>query len=95
MNCHNATAHPNGPGTPGNDFLWSLAINAYAPPPPKQANAKLKAKPQARLAPSSAAAIKSLVALQHQAIAENKAALKKLQAAPKPKTKTPEKPKDK
>ncbi len=95
MNCHNATAHPNGPGSTGNDFLWSLAINAYAPPPPKLAHAKLKATPKSGMAPSSVAAFKALASLQHQAIAENKAALKKAQTAPKSKTKTTEKPKDK
>ena len=83
MNCHNATAHPGGPGTPGNDFLWSLAINAYAPP---------SAKPRARLAagrpgehPSTIAALKKLLALQQSAVAANKAQLKKSTTKPSPK----------
>ena len=32
MNCHNQTAHipdANDGTSPGNDFLWSLAVNAY------------------------------------------------------------------
>lgn len=71
MNCHNATAHPNGGSTPGNDFLWSLAINAYAAPSALEA---ALAKP--RLHPSSLAALKTLSALQSGAIAKNKALLK-------------------
>jgi hypothetical protein len=64
MNCHNLTAHPNGDSTPGNDFLWSLAVNAYpdvtvAGPAPAGA---LAAK-QRRFNPSSAAAFESLNAL--------------------------------
>jgi hypothetical protein len=89
MNCHNATAHPNGDSKPGNDFLWSLAINAYAPP--AQLGATLAAR-QARLAPSTVAAFKSLEALQRTAITNNKAFLKAHPAA-KPKAKTA--PKDK
>ena len=51
MSCHNFTAHPNGPGSPGNDFLWSLAINAYAPPAPAGLTAAAKARSRfARLA---------------------------------------------
>jgi hypothetical protein len=77
MNCHNFTAHPKGKST-GDDFLWSLAINAYAPPPPP--SVKITSVGQG-LAPSTVAAFKSLVALQKSAIQTNKAALAKQQAA--------------
>jgi hypothetical protein len=65
MLCHNATAHPNGDSTPGNDFLWSLAVNAYPLPAPPSAGA-LAAK-QRPLDPSSAAAFESLNALLRSA----------------------------
>jgi len=89
MNCHNSTAHPNGGSTPGNDFLWSLAINAYAPP--AAPGATLAAR-RSRLAPSTLAAIKSLESLQRTAIRNNKAYLKahpatKSKAKPAPKNK--------
>jgi hypothetical protein len=75
MNCHNATAHitnsqcgSNCGNVPGNDFLWSLAVNAYPDatvtgPPPVEA---LAAK-QRRFNPSSAAAFESLNALLRSA----------------------------
>jgi len=93
MSCHNSTAHPNGPGSPGNDFLWSLAINAYAPPAPAGLTAAAKAR--ARFAPSSVAAFKGLAALQHGAITQNKVLLKKAKPAAKPKAKAPAKSTDK
>jgi hypothetical protein len=93
MNCHNATAHPNGPKSPGNDFLWSLAVNAYAPPSPTGLTAAAKAR--SRVAPSSLAAFNALAALQKSAIAQNKARLKMTKPAAKPKTKGPAKPTDK
>ena len=93
MSCHNFTAHPNGSGSPGNDFLWSLAINAYAPPAPAGLTAAARAR--SRFAPSSVAAFKGLAALQHSAITENKVLLKKSKPAAKPKAKTPAKPTDK
>jgi len=93
MNCHNFTAHPNGPGTPGNDFLWSLAVNAYAPPAPAGLTAAAKAR--SRFSPSSVAAFKGLAALQHSAITENKVRMKKTKPAAKPKAKAPAKPTDK
>jgi len=80
MSCHNIT-QPN-------DFLWSLAVNAYAPP---------SKNPTARLAagrpgqhPSTIAALKKLLALQESAVAANKAQLKKsaMKAAPKSNKKT-------
>lgn len=83
MNCHNFTAHPNGPGSPGNDFLWSLAINAYAPPAP--AGLRGVRAGQTRLAPSTLAAIKEMVALQKSAIQNNKAALAKQKKQPEKK----------
>jgi len=88
MNCHNFTAHPNRDKT-GNDFLWSLAINAYSPPPPQ---GSLLAARQSRLAPSTLAAFKSLEALQRSAIKDNAAFLKahpatKSKAKPAPKNK--------
>jgi hypothetical protein len=90
MNCHNATAHPNGPKSTGNDFLWSLAVNAYAPPSATGLTAAAKAR--SRVAPSSLAAFNALAALQKSAIAQNKARLKMTKPAAKPKTKTPVKP---
>jgi hypothetical protein len=93
MNCHNFTAHPNGPGSPGDDFLWSLAVNAYAPP--ASAGLTAAAKARSRFSPSSVAAFKGLAALQQSAITENKVRLKKMKPAPKPKTKAPAKPTDK
>lgn len=93
MNCHNFTAHPNGPGSPGDDFLWSLAVNAYAPPAPAGLTAAAKAR--SRFAPSSVAAFKGLAALQHSAITENKVRMKKTKPAAKPKAKAPAKPTDK
>jgi hypothetical protein len=93
MNCHNFTAHPNGPGSPGDDFLWSLAVNAYAPPAPAGLTAAAKAR--SRFSPSSVAAFKGLAALQQSAITENTVRLKKMKPAPKPKTKVPAKPTDK
>jgi hypothetical protein len=69
MNCHNFTAHPSGPTSPGNDFLWSLAVNAYPDIPGQAAPAAkgLAAAAAARrshLNPSSVAAFKQLVTLQ-------------------------------
>ena len=90
MSCHNFTAHPNGPGSPGNDFLWSLAVNAYAPPAPAGLTAAAKAR--SRFAPSSVAAFKGLAEMQHNAIAQNKALMKKTKPAAKPKAKAPAKP---
>ena len=90
MNCHNATAHPSGAAT-GNDFLWSLAVNAYAPP--AAANLTAMAKARARVAPSSFAAFQSLIKLQHDAITQNKKLLKTKPAA-KPKAKAPAKAAD-
>jgi hypothetical protein len=92
MNCHNATAHPSGAAT-GDDFLWSLAVNAYAPPAPTGLTAAAKAR--SRFAPSSVASFKGLAALQHSAITENKVHLKKTKPAAKPKAKAPAKPTDK
>ena len=89
MNCHNFTAHPSGPGSPGDDFLWSLAVNAYAPPAPAGLTAAAKAR--SRFAPSSVAAFKGLAALQHSAITENKARMKKTKPAAKSKAKAPAK----
>lgn len=69
MNCHNATAHPSGQPT-GDDFLWSLAVNAYPDiPTPRGA----LATPQSHLNSSTVAAFHALVALQRRALAENKA----------------------
>lgn len=82
MSCHNFTAHPSGPTSTGNDFLWSLAINAWAPPSPG-GRATLAAKQ--RLAPSTLAAFKSLAAMQHGAIRKNKADLAKTKSKPKSK----------
>ena len=93
MSCHNFTAHPNGPKSPGNDFLWSLAVNAYAPPAPAGLTAAAKAR--ARFAPSSVAAFKGLAGLQRGAITQNKALMKKTKPAAKPRAKAPAKPKDK
>jgi hypothetical protein len=93
MNCHNATAHPTGPKSTGNDFLWSLAVNAYAPPPPTGLAAAAKAR--SRVAPSSLAAFNALAALQKNAIAQNKVRMQKTKPAAKPKAKPPAKPTDK
>jgi len=99
MNCHNFTAHPNGPGSPGNDFLWSLAVNAYAPPAP--AGLAAAAKARSRVAPSSLAAFQAMAALQKNAITQNKALMKKKPGAkhktkaPAKETATPSKPTDK
>jgi hypothetical protein len=87
MNCHNFTAHPNGPGTPGNDFLWSLAVNAYAPP--ASAGLTATAKARARVAPSSLAAFQAMANLQKNTITQNKLLMKK--SAAKPKAKAPAK----
>src|SRR5271157_282196 len=70
----NITAHPTNTGCgsrpakdpncglfPGNDFLWSLAVNAYLLPAPPSAGALAAA--QRRLDPSSATAFESLNAL--------------------------------
>jgi hypothetical protein len=65
MNCHNLAAHLNGGATPGNDFLWSLAVNAFPLPAPPSAGA-LAAK-ERPLDPSSAAAFESLNALLRSA----------------------------
>jgi hypothetical protein len=75
MNCHNATAHPQGPKLPGNDFLWSLAINAY-PPPSSLPHAALMAR-RSGVNSSTIAALKSLAALQKGAIAANEVLMKK------------------
>ena len=75
MNCHNFTAHPNGPGTPGNDFLWSLAVNAWAPPGP--AGLRGTRASQARLPSSTLKAFKEMEALQKDAIKTNKTVLAK------------------
>jgi hypothetical protein len=81
MNCHNFTAHPNGPTSTGNDFLWSLAVNAYPDTmSPTAASARLRSQPQVHS--STTAAFKSLIALQRRAIEENKA---KAKAATTPK----------
>ncbi len=80
MNCHNATAHPNGPGTPGNDFLWSLAINAYPDVTSPQARGKggaplaltkgrLNVSPN--VSPSTAAALKLLSNLKGDEVKQN------------------------
>lgn len=79
MNCHNATAHPGGSST-GNDFLWSLAVNAY--PPPEGVSNKLLAAGKSGLNPSTIKALKALAALQLSAVQTNKALMKK--SAPKP-----------
>jgi hypothetical protein len=87
MNCHNFTAHPGG-SAKGNDFLWSLAVNAYAPP--ASATLTATAKARSRVAPSSFAAFQALAQLQHQALTQNKKLLKAKPDA-KPKAKAPSK----
>jgi hypothetical protein len=69
MFCHNATAHPQG-NAQGDDFLWSLAVNAY----------RDTAQPAAALAAghpgfnsSSIAAFESLAELLRGVAAEKKA----------------------
>jgi hypothetical protein len=60
MNCHNITAHisnHNDGTAPGNDFLWSLAVNAY--PDVKG--------PQGRFNPSITTAFDALNALLRSA----------------------------
>jgi hypothetical protein len=76
MNCHNATAHPNGPGTPGNDFLWSLAINAYPDVTGPQARGKGGAprglaKGRPNVSPSTLAALKLLQDLKANEVKQN------------------------
>jgi hypothetical protein len=68
MNCHNLTAHASGDSSPGNDFLWSLAVNAYPDVTVAGAApaAALAAK-QRRFNPSSLAAFESVNALLHAA----------------------------
>lgn len=83
MNCHNATAHPQGPTQPGNDFLWSLAVNAY--PPPGSVSQTTLAARKSGLHPTTIAAFKSLLALQKNAVAANKAQLRKSTRKPAPK----------
>jgi hypothetical protein len=74
MNCHNFTAHPNGPTSTGNDFLWSLAVNAYPDVTPSPtATAAARRGQQSRSHPSTAAALKLLVAMQRTALEQNKA----------------------
>jgi hypothetical protein len=68
MNCHNATAHPGGAAT-GNDFLWSLAVNAY--PPPESATKAALRMNRSGVNPTTLAAFKSLAALQKSAIEAN------------------------
>ncbi len=81
MYCHNFTAHPGGKAN-GNDFLWSLAINAY----PDQAGVQAVAKGRGGFNPTSVAAFNSLSALQQSALKLNsKAPNKKKKPAAKPK----------
>jgi hypothetical protein len=87
MNCHNATAHPGGAAN-GNDFLWSLAVNAWAPPTVAPHGALALGKP--RLADSTLASFKSLKGLLDSAVTTNKAMLKSAEA--KAKKKKAEKP---
>jgi hypothetical protein len=75
MNCHNFTAHPNGPGSPGNDFLWSLAINAY--PDGGTAAASLTAARETRFNPSTLAALEAFLALKRGEFTRNEAATPK------------------
>lgn len=91
MNCHNATAHPNNAKT-GNDFLWSLAVNAY-PPPASATNVALAAG-RSGVNPTTIAAFKSLAALQKSAVAANKARILKSAKKPeaKPRNETPKAP---
>ncbi len=70
MNCHNATAHPKAAAN-GNDFLWSLAANAWAGPT-TSANGALLAK--SPLPASTLAAFDALRGLQQGALATNKSA---------------------
>jgi hypothetical protein len=65
MNCHNITAHQSGGSTPGNDFLWSLAVNAFPLPTPPSAGAL--APEQRGLDASSATAFEALNALLRSA----------------------------
>lgn len=74
MNCHNATAHPNNAPT-GDDFLWSLAVNAF--PPPEGASRLALAAHTSGVNPSTIAALKSLAALQKSTVAANKARMLK------------------
>jgi hypothetical protein len=74
MNCHNATAHipnANDGSDPGNDFLWSLAVNAFPDAaPPAGASAVrpgVAAARESRFNGSSVAAFKSLNALLRSA----------------------------
>jgi hypothetical protein len=88
MNCHNLTAHPNGASSPGNDFLWSLAVNAYPDVAPAPAAAMQAAKGRARFNPalhaSSMAAFKALNELQRGALVQNSRAKAKAPAPPRP-----------
>jgi hypothetical protein len=77
MFCHNATAHPGGKPQ-GNDFLWSLAVNAY---PDAAASAAALAAGHPRFNASSIAALESLAELLRDEAARNKA---KAGDAPKP-----------
>jgi hypothetical protein len=72
MNCHNATAHPGGAAS-GDDFLWSLAVNAY--PDVKPLPGALATR-QSHFNPASIAAFKALEALKGREAAENKARVK-------------------
>jgi len=69
MNCHNAAAHPGG-----DDFLWSLAVNAYPP----ASGTGLLATARSRFKPSTLAALRSLAALKHREFTQNNAKAKAL-----------------
>jgi hypothetical protein len=69
MNCHNITAHP-GNKPVGNDFLWSLAVNAY---PDVVAPTAALARSRSRFNPSTDLAFKALLELKRNEFIENKA----------------------
>jgi hypothetical protein len=68
MNCHNITAHPLNKPT-GDDFLWSLAVNAY---PDVAAPARAMARARSRFNPSTDAAFNELLKLKRNEATQNR-----------------------